>query len=54
MPWFTYTIIDPIYENGLRFESDKNILNVNCSILILHAEDDMIVPLKLGNKVNKK
>lgn len=38
-------------ENNLKFESDRHILNIDCPILILHAEDDRVVPYKLGRKV---
>lgn len=37
--------------NGFRFESDQFICNVSASIIILHAEDDTVVPYKLGKKV---
>lgn len=51
LPWFTYTIIEPIAENKLLFKSDEHINNVNCPILILHAKDDIIVPFQLGLKL---
>lgn len=51
LPWFNYTIVDPMYENQLRFESDKHISTFPQPIMILHAEDDMVVPYKLGHKV---
>lgn len=38
-------------DNNLKFENDRHILNVDCPILILHAEDDLVVPYKLGRKV---
>lgn len=47
-PWFNYFFTTPMFDNGLRFESDKNLENVSTSILILHAKDDRIVPYKLG------
>lgn len=51
LPWFSYTVVEPMQANNLRFESDKFILNVDCPILIIHAEDDKVVPYKLGRKV---
>lgn len=51
LPWFDFCFIYPVYENNLRFESDKNLRNVTAPILILHAEDDHIVPYKLGQKL---
>lgn len=38
--------------NNLAFDSDVHIANINCPILILHAQDDKVVPLVLGKKVN--
>ncbi|WKY13658.1 hypothetical protein Q1695_004468 [Nippostrongylus brasiliensis] len=32
-------------------ETDQRIKNVTCRILILHAEDDVIIPVQLGRKV---
>lgn len=51
LPWFDYTIVDPMFENNLRFESDKHIATFQQPIMILHAEDDLVVPYKLGHKV---
>lgn len=51
LPWFHWLVVEPFYHNGLRFESDKHIGNVTCPIMILHAEDDNIIPLYLGEKV---
>lgn len=51
LPWFNYTIVEPMYENNLRFESDKHIATFSQPIMILHAEDDIVVPYKLGHQV---
>lgn len=51
LPWFNYTITDPMYENHLRFESDKHIAEFRQPIIIVHAEDDLVVPFKLGFNV---
>ncbi|KAF5301888.1 hypothetical protein FQR65_LT08720 [Abscondita terminalis] len=48
LPWFNYAIIDPVYNNNLKFETDQYIRKVNCPIMILHAKDDIIVPYNLG------
>lgn len=53
LPWFNYTIADPMYDNELRFESDKHISEFKQPVMILHAEDDLVVPFKLGYKVSK-
>lgn len=54
LPWFSYTISQPMYDNNLRFESDKHIANFKQPVMIIHAEDDLVVPFKLGYKVNFK
>lgn len=51
MPWFKYTVVDALYNSGFRFESDAHIMHVDNPILILHAEDDLVVPFKLGFRV---
>ncbi|KAL7296407.1 hypothetical protein TKK_0010419 [Trichogramma kaykai] len=51
LPWFDWAIVKPLYYNGLRFESDKHIGKINCPIMILHAEDDKVVPFALGEKL---
>lgn len=51
LPWFDYFFVDPVFKNNLRFQSDKNLRNVSTPILFLHAEDDKVVPYKLGHKV---
>lgn len=53
LPWFDYTISEPMYANHLRFETDKNIAKFRQPVMILHAEDDLVVPFKLGYKVSK-
>lgn len=52
LPWFDYTIAEPMYANHLRFESDKNIAKFRQPVMILHAQDDLVVPFKLGYKVS--
>lgn len=51
LPWFEYTIARPMHSNFLRFESDQHISEFRQPVMILHAEDDMVVPFKLGYKV---
>ncbi|XP_078001021.1 lysophosphatidylserine lipase ABHD12-like [Glandiceps talaboti] len=36
-----------------HYNSTKNIEQVKCKILIMHAQDDLIVPFKLGEKLAK-
>ncbi|KAK9510126.1 hypothetical protein O3M35_004974 [Rhynocoris fuscipes] len=51
LPWFDYFFVEPVYENGFRFESDMHLSKVKSPIMILHAEDDIVVPLVLGEKL---
>lgn len=37
-----------MYENELRFESDQHIAEFRQPVCIVHAEDDVVVPFKLG------
>lgn len=43
--------VEPFYKNNLRFESDKHITKIDCPIMILHAEDDGVIPVFLAEKV---
>ncbi|XP_043473987.1 lysophosphatidylserine lipase ABHD12 isoform X2 [Leptopilina heterotoma] len=51
LPWFQWVIVQPFYDNHLRFQSDQHITKVKCPIMILHAEDDNVVPFSLGEKL---
>ncbi|CAD7088179.1 unnamed protein product [Hermetia illucens] len=51
LPWFEHTISRPMYANSLRFESDKHINEFRQPVLILHAEDDIVVPFELGYRL---
>lgn len=51
LPWFEYSIINPMYDNKLRFESDQHIAEFRQPVLIMHAEDDVVVPFALGYKL---
>ncbi|XP_046355788.2 lysophosphatidylserine lipase ABHD12-like isoform X1 [Haliotis rufescens] len=51
LPWFTWVFVDGIKEHGIHFSTDENIRSVSPPILILHAEDDAVVPFHLGEKL---
>lgn len=51
LPWFDYTISKPMHSNMLRFQSDEHISEFRQPLMILHAEDDLVVPFKLGYKL---
>lgn len=48
MPWFETTILKPIYDNGFRFESDQHISEFRAPVMIMHAENDRVIPYELG------
>lgn len=52
IPGFDWFFTDPLVANNLAFSSDEHIARIDCPILILHAQDDAVVPLVLGKKVN--
>ncbi|KAG5682183.1 hypothetical protein PVAND_011551 [Polypedilum vanderplanki] len=54
LPWFESTILKPIYDNGFRFESDHYISDFHAPVMIMHAENDLIVPLELGHELYLK
>ncbi|XP_018374029.1 PREDICTED: monoacylglycerol lipase ABHD12 isoform X1 [Trachymyrmex cornetzi] len=51
LPWFHWMAVEPFYKNNLRFESDKHIIKIDCPIMILHAEDDGVIPVFLAEKL---
>lgn len=51
LPWFNFTISQPMYTNRLRFESDVHVLEFRQPIMIIHAEDDVVVPFNLGYRL---
>nr|CAD7411422.1 unnamed protein product [Timema poppensis] len=51
LPWFDFCFADSVGENNLLFETDKHLRNVRSRILILHAEDDKVIPFKLAKKL---
>lgn len=48
LPWFNLMIAQPMYNNHLRFESDRHIGTFHQPVMIVHAEDDLVVPFQLG------
>ncbi|ERL89502.1 hypothetical protein D910_06868 [Dendroctonus ponderosae] len=51
LAYFNATILNPLDENGFHFYSTTHILHVDCPIMILHAEDDGMIPSALGEKL---
>lgn len=38
----------PIYDNNFRFESDQHISEFRTPVMILHSENDRVIPYELG------
>ncbi|XP_031357263.1 lysophosphatidylserine lipase ABHD12-like [Photinus pyralis] len=56
-PWFKPTFLDSLRENEFLFKTDEYILSVDCPIMIVHAEDNHLIPytqseklVRIGNK----
>ncbi|KAM9381008.1 protein ABHD12B [Phaethornis superciliosus] len=52
-PGFEYLLLDSLALNNMFFKSDENVKVLACPLLLLHAEDDTVVPLHLGRKLFK-
>ncbi|XP_075452428.1 lysophosphatidylserine lipase ABHD12 isoform X3 [Ascaphus truei] len=50
-PGFDWFFLDPITASGIKFANDENVKYISCPLLILHAEDDPVVPFQLGRKL---
>ncbi|NXL34302.1 ABD12 lipase, partial [Glaucidium brasilianum] len=50
-PGFDYLILDSLALGNMFFRSDENVKVLACPLLILHAEDDTVVPPHLGRKL---
>ncbi|XP_037073128.1 lysophosphatidylserine lipase ABHD12-like [Pollicipes pollicipes] len=53
MPGFHWFFVAPLKVNGMAFESDVHIAGVTVPTLILHAEDDVIIPCRLGVQLHR-
>ncbi|XP_061823435.1 lysophosphatidylserine lipase ABHD12 [Nerophis lumbriciformis] len=51
LPGFDWFFLDAISASNIRFASDDNVDHISCPVLILHAEDDAVVPFHLGKKL---
>ncbi|XP_056294583.1 lysophosphatidylserine lipase ABHD12 isoform X1 [Pseudoliparis swirei] len=51
LPGFDWFFLDSITANNIRFASDENVNHISCPVLILHAEDDAVVPFHLGKQL---
>ncbi|XP_010002602.1 PREDICTED: abhydrolase domain-containing protein 12B [Chaetura pelagica] len=50
-PGFEYLVLDSLALNNMFFRSDENVKVLACPLLLLHSEEDAVVPLHLGRKL---
>ncbi|GAB6024579.1 hypothetical protein CHUAL_009728 [Chamberlinius hualienensis] len=51
IPWFKWATHRSLEMYNAQFDSDKHIIDVTIPIVIFHAEDDFIIPFRLGYKL---
>jgi len=51
LPWYEATVVDPFEHNGFGFRTNEHILMVDCPIMIVHAEDDSVIPYTQSEKL---
>lgn len=54
LPWYEVTLVDPFEEHGLQFNTIEHILSVDCPIMIFHAVDDSVIPVRFGEELYEK
>lgn len=52
-PFFEYFFLDTISRNNLKFPNDENVKKLKAPLLILHSEDDHIIPYYMGEELFK-
>jgi len=51
LPWCDATLLEPFRTNGMDFNSKMYITDVDCPIMILHAEDDEFIPFQIATEL---
>ncbi|XP_069773177.1 lysophosphatidylserine lipase ABHD12-like isoform X8 [Narcine bancroftii] len=51
LPGFEWFFLDTMTENNIIFHNVENLKSISTPVLILHAEDDDIIPFELGRKL---
>uniref|UniRef100_A0ACB8G6B3 Uncharacterized protein n=1 Tax=Sphaerodactylus townsendi TaxID=933632 RepID=A0ACB8G6B3_9SAUR len=52
-PGFEYLILDTMERADMRFCNDRNVQVLSSPILILHSEDDGMIPISHGKKLSE-
>ncbi|XP_062824769.1 protein ABHD12B [Anolis carolinensis] len=50
-PGFEYFVLDTMARADMYFQNDKNVKILSSPLLILHSEDDKVIPVQLGKKL---
>ncbi|XP_068238665.1 lysophosphatidylserine lipase ABHD12-like isoform X2 [Palaemon carinicauda] len=51
LPYFDWAFVDPLKDIDVQFKSDVHITRITAPIIILHAQDDRVIPFDLGKKL---
>lgn len=51
LPWFELCVVNAVHDHGFIFNTTRNVQDVDCPIMIMHARDDPVIPFTLGEKV---
>ena len=53
IPWFDWLFTSSLAENDLAFTNDEKMSLIDVPLLILHAQDDPVIPVKLGRALHE-
>ena len=53
MPWFDWFFTSSLAVNDLAFTNDEKVPLIDVPMLILHAQDDAVIPFKLGKSLHE-
>ncbi|KAK0411407.1 hypothetical protein QR680_005640 [Steinernema hermaphroditum] len=53
IPILDTLLVEPLRSAGLVMNTDERIVHISCPILILHAADDHIIPIKLARRLEE-
>eukprot|EP00090_Calanus_glacialis_P022015 TRINITY_DN33969_c0_g1_i1.p1 TRINITY_DN33969_c0_g1~~TRINITY_DN33969_c0_g1_i1.p1 ORF type:complete len:339 (-),score=88.32 TRINITY_DN33969_c0_g1_i1:69-944(-) len=53
LPWFDWFFTSSLAENDLAFTNDEKVSLIDVPLLILHAQDDAVIPFKLGKALHE-
>ncbi|TKR86702.1 hypothetical protein L596_011236 [Steinernema carpocapsae] len=53
IPYLDVILVEPLRGAGLVMNTDERIIHISCPILIMHAVDDNIIPIKLARKLTE-